>query len=224
MTNDKISSGDAVEQLANKFEQLDEEIDELETKVNDQIGTGPIDSEQLAEAVRAELERLGIPTHAETLTFPARKEGPTKPSGPYHSAEMWGIQFTTGSSCYLRSARIDAEVPGTFTATVGRYDGNSFDPVDTTEITVDEPGDQRVDLDLDVPEAGRYLLTRTGSVPLKRSSYSGWDDHTVDNLKLVSGAKPDELGGPDIDTSDNTYWYYYFDLELVANENHAFPG
>lgn len=175
-----------------------------------------VDPDQLRAVVREELAdiRENMEGHAEAFEFPARRVGPTEPAGDYHAASMWGVHFKAGRECYIRSARIDAREAGTFTAQVGRFDGSSFEVVDETTVSA-EQGKQRVTLDLQVPDAGEYLLTRPEEFPLRRSAWNGWDDILVDNLRLIGGNNPG-------DYPSNSYYYYFADCEFVANQAHEF--
>ncbi|WP_245998701.1 hypothetical protein [Halalkalicoccus subterraneus] len=145
---------------------------------------------------------------ADALEFPARQVGPA-PQGTQHGATRWGIHFETERSIHLGEATVDAGQSGTFTAVVGEYDGSSFSPVHERNIGVAE-GINTIDLDMAL-EPGEYLLTRDGSFPLRRSEWSDWESQSRDGLELIGGAHPDY--------ASNQFWYYYFDLNIAANEN-----
>lgn len=165
----------------------------------------PIDDEEL----QALLDRLE--TAADVLEFPARRVGAT-PRGEQHGASRWGIHFRTDREIHLGEATVDAGESGTFTAVVARYDGGDrFDPVHERDITVDA-GLNGIDLDMAL-DPGEYLLTRDGSFPLARAEWSGWESQSRDGLELIGGSKPGDWDKP------NRYWYYFFDLNVAANED-----
>ena len=217
-------------ELEAKTGRSDEEIRQLIREYVDEHGSGGsgdgLTRAEVERIVTASLDDLDITGfdeeviervrhHAEALDFPARKVGPSEPTGDYHSVGMWGIKFATGRGCYIREATVDAATGGSFTAVLGETDGiDQFDQVDSTTISVDE-GVQRVTLDLEVPSEGYWLLAREGGPPLRRGQWNGWDDHMVDNLRLRAGDKPG--------FEENSNWYYFFDMEMTANERHEFP-
>lgn len=164
---------------------------------------GDVDSEEL-DAVIARLNAI-----ADMLEFPARRIGAT-PRGSDHSASHWGIHFRTEKSIHLGRATVEAGQSGSFTAVVGRYDGDdSFEPVHEREISVDS-GINEIELDMAL-EPGEYLLTRDGSFPLRRGEWSGWESQSRDGLELIGGSKPGDY------TKPNRFWYYFFDLHVAAN-------
>lgn len=159
--------------------------------------------------LRAFDEVLGrLEAAADALEFPARQVGPT-PRGDQHTATHWGIHFETEHAIHLGEATVDAGESGTFTAVVGEYDGNNFDPVHERNISVVE-GVNTIDLDMAL-DPGEYLLTRDGSFPLRRGEWSDWESQSRDGLELKGGGHPEY--------SNNRFWYYYFDLNVAANEN-----
>lgn len=166
---------------------------------------------------------------AAEFRFPARllnDQDPQDSEGRYHGVDHWGLVFDVKRPCYIRSAVVDAEETGTFTAVLNRYtdeDSEEFEVVDRVEVDVDEAGEPvEVSLGLEVPEEGRYQLTRDGEFGLWRGEYNGWDEHFVDGLRVVTGGKPDALrdGG----YSDEDFWYYYYSVEFTASPDHEFEG
>lgn len=142
------------------------------------------------------------------IMLPSRKLGPS-PNGSYHEASMWGVDFEVERAAHLGAANVDAAEAGTFTAVLGEYDGDAgFTEVASKDIEV-EQGVNTVSLDFEVPQAGRYLLTRNGNFPLRRGEWGGWDSQSRGGVTLNGGAKPG-------DYDDNTYYYYYFGLQIAA--------
>lgn len=161
-----------------------------------------MNNEQL-DALLARLEAA-----AEILEFPARRVG-AMPRGEQHGASRWGIHFRTDQPVHLGETTVDAGQSGSFTAVVADYDGaDQFDPVYERTIDVDA-GINHINLDMAL-EPGEYLLTRDGSFPLRRTEWSGWESQSRDGLELLGGSKP----GYD----DNRFWYYFFDLNVAAND------
>ncbi|MEM4780742.1 MAG: hypothetical protein QXG03_04165 [Halalkalicoccus sp.] len=100
---------------------------------------------------------------------------------------------------------------------LGRYDGEDrFEPIAEREIDV-EGGEQRIALDMYVPEGGEYLLTRDGSFPLRRGEWDGQISGSGCPIDIIGGSKPGDWDKP------NEYWYYFFDLE-VATADFSLPS
>lgn len=72
-------------------------------------------------------------------------------------------------------------------------DGSDIvEEVAVRELTV-EAGINEIDLDMTVPGAGRYLLTRVGDFPLARRDWGGWNSQSREGVTLHGGNKPDRV-------------------------------
>lgn len=176
-------------------------------------GSNPSDAE-LASAVGDTL--TNIEQTRQAIEFPGRRVGPSKPTGEYHTASLWGIHYSASKGHHFRRAIVDAQEAGSFTATLGKYDGDSLEVVAERDIDVDA-GTNVITLNLTAPEGGEYLLTRTGTFPLRRGEWSGWDDHMMEGLQLHNGAKPGDF-------EDNSYWYYFFSCEIASGPDYHVDG
>lgn len=150
------------------------------------------------------------------VEFPPRRIGPS-PVGDYHTADGWGIHFSTNRELHFGNATVDSRDPGTITATLAEYDGgHQFDPIERREIDV-EAGVQRVTLDMSIPAAGEYILVREDDHPLRRGRWDGWELASRDGLLMHGGSKAGEY------TKPNDYWYYFFNLSVAISEDAHLP-
>lgn len=182
-------------------------------------GTDPTQEQrlnELAQRVEALTERAeGAVSGVE---FPARRVGPS-PVGGYHPHDGWGIQFKTNRPLHLGRATIDAETAGAMTVVLAKYDGKSqHEPVQSRDFTVKQ-GVQRINLNLQVPSAGEYLLSRKGNLTLRRGEWDGWGAQSRDGLTLVGGSKPDATP----ETIPNRFWYYFYDLQVAVRPDAHLP-
>lgn len=192
---------------------------------SDGSGGGDIPDAELQEMVDSALGELGVEGELEkvraarrAVAVPGHRLGPDKlDSGAMHTPSMWGIRFRTRGPAHIRRTTVDAGESGTFTATVGKYDGASFTEVDAREVEVEE-GKNTVMLDFNLPDGGEYLLARRGNFPLRRGEWNGWDSDMANGVRLIAGAKPDNIGsGP---YPDNTNFYYFFGTEIAGAEGY----
>lgn len=171
-------------------------------------------------AIREELQETR--TRLDELLDDLNKElssrivGPPTPLGDRHTYAGWGIHFTTKEPLHFGKATIRAFTSGTVNVELFKYQsGNVGELVDSTTVQIPVSGVQEIDLDIDVPEEGQYLLTRdwetqpSDNVSLWRMlNYTGWENDSDESITF-HGAGHDEF-------SSNKHWYYFFNLHVEA--------
>ncbi|MDL5361339.1 hypothetical protein [Halalkalicoccus sp. NIPERK01] len=208
----QLSSIDTGASESRVHEIVSAELEEIEAGV-----VGSVDRELVREIIREEFAEE-IQAAAGRIMLPARKLGPS-PAGPHHTVDRWGIHFSTGRGAHLGRAVVDAGKSGTFTAALYRFDGSDIvEEVTVRELTVEE-GINWIDLDMTIPGAGEYLLTRVGNFPLARRDWGGWDSQSREGVTLHGGNKPDSVDESYAPYDRNDYWYYFFNLEIAADED-----
>lgn len=177
--------------------------------------------EDRLEAIDEELanirEALDMVRGGVTSTIGA--DVPDPDGGYFHSTPGWGAVLSLTEPRQFRDCTVVSNQAGEFVAELWEYDGDAGERVDSTTIEVISDGEHDVDLDLQAPAAGTYLLTRDyernkSTIALWRTSddWDGWGD--VDHsLTLHNSAHP-EFGG------EPRYWYYYMNLNVLP----YYPG
>lgn len=182
-------------------------------------GGAAVDSDTLREHVAAVIRAEWgeqLDDAIGRIMLPSRKLGPA-PGGAYHPVPGWGIRLRFAREAHLGSCVVDAETSGSFVAVLSEYDGSTAQAVESREISVDE-GVNFVDLDMKVPSAGEYLLSREGDFPLRRREWGGWESQSRGGVELVGGSKADD-GSQYSPYSDNEFWYYFFNLQVASSED-----
>lgn len=130
-------------------------------------------------------------------------------AGSMHSNDGWGIHFEAYEPLRIERVLVDADQAGQFTVRLEEYDGSSTGAIVEEQTYNVNAGYQEIHLGFEVDSAGQYLLSRQGTLPLRRiSSWSGFPD-SYPFMELIGGAHPDY--------SDNDYYYYFFDMEVAVD-------
>lgn len=192
---------------------LEARLDDLSDRV-DTISQTEARLNELADRVDTLTQRAEGAVNG--VEFPARRIGPS-PLGGYHSNGGWGNHFKTTRPLHFGRATVDAEDATKATFVLGHYDGkDTLEPI--TRKTFDlKKGPQRINLNMQVPNAGGYLLYRDGTAPLLRGVWDGFGVHSRDGLELVGGSKVGDQ------TKPNRYWYFFFDLQVAARADAHLP-
>lgn len=174
--------------------------------------------EDRLEAIDQELENIrdAIGMVRGGVTSTIGPEVPDADGGYFHSTPGWGTIVSISEPRQFRECTVVSNQAGEFTAELWEYtdDGNAGERVDHTDINVVSDGEHDVDLDLQAPEAGTYLLTRDyergkSTISLWRTTgdWDGWGN--IDqSLTLKTSAHPDFGGEP-------KYWYYFFACDVL---------
>lgn len=219
--------GDRLDSLEDDITDLKDEVDEDDKKdheheqyltADDAIALinehGASIPEDRLEAIDQELanirEAIGMVRGGVSSTI-----GPDVPDDGFeHSTPGWGAILTIDEPRQFRDCTVVSNQSGNFEAELWEYDGDAGDLVDSTTINVISDGEHDVDLDLQAPEPGVYLLTRDydkgrSDISLWRTNedWDGWGE--IDSsLTLHNSAHPDYGGEP-------KYFYYFFSCEVL---------
>ena len=151
--------------------------------------------------------------------------------GPFHDGEWhdstagdgsFGVVMWLDEDVEILSAVVasDVDEPTDLPVELREYNDGAEKPpvVDNTVVTV-SGGVERIDLNLNVPDTGEYVLCRGAQddpVPLRRiGEYTNWDDHSRDAIELRQGTN----AGVDGDYGSEEYYYYFFDIAFRDGTN-----
>ncbi|MFI5218623.1 MAG: T9SS type A sorting domain-containing protein [Bacteroidia bacterium] len=119
--------------------------------------------------------------------------------GQYNGSQY--LTFNVSAACTLVSAKIYADVAGTFTVQLQNSSGSTINSISKTVPA----GESRVTLNFPLSVGNAYRLTRSGSFSLYRNNGGVAYPYNVTNFVSITGS-----------SAGAAFYYFYYDWEILT--------